>query len=100
MNSPTNAPDPRRTLRVLAFVAGLATLALLTTLMVGSPDLIARVPAWTMYTSAGTLLAALLGLELASRGGRAGALALFAKLGFALLVVVALFLLAQVLTLP
>ncbi len=96
----TPIADPRRALRALAVVAGLATLALLGTLMFGSPDLIAQLPAWAMYLSAGTLFAALLGLELAARGGRAGMFALLAKLGFALLVIVALFLLAQVLTHP
>lgn len=96
MSAATPIAYPRRLLRALAVVAGLATFALLGVLMFGSPDLIAQLPAWTMYLSAGTLLIALVGLELANRGGRAGALALLAKLGFALLVVLALFLLAQV----
>lgn len=88
-------PDPRPALRALAVVAGLATLGLLGTLMFGAPELIARLPAWAMYLSAGTLLAALIGLELAARGGRGGLLAVLAKLGFALLVVVALYLVAH-----
>jgi hypothetical protein len=100
MTDPAHGTDPRIALRALAIVAGAATLGLLGLLMTGSPDLVGRVPAWTMYLSAGTLLAALIGLELAARGVRAGALAMLAKLAFGLLVVVALFLLAQVVTSP
>jgi hypothetical protein len=93
-------PARPRALQALAAVAGLATLALLGVLVGGSPDLIARLPAWVVYTSSGTLFAALVGLELAARGGRVGALRLLAKIGFGLLVVIALFLLAQVLMHP
>ena len=89
------APDPRPALRALATVAGFATIGLLATLFAGPPEIIAQVPAWTMYSSAGALLAALIGLELARRTDRLAVLGVLAKLGFALLVVVALFLAAQ-----
>ena len=96
---PHIAPPPRA-LKALAAIAGLATVGLLGLLMFGSPDLVVRLPAWAMPLCAGMMLAALVGLELAKRGGRAGALAVLAKLGFAVLVAVALILVMQVLTLP
>lgn len=99
MHAPTDARDPTRALRALAAIAGVATLGLLGLLLFGAPDLIVRLPAWAMPLCAGTMLAAVVGLELAKRGGRAGALAVLAKIGFAVLVAVALILLLQVATL-
>jgi len=101
MNETTPPPAaPPAALRALAAIAGIATLAVVLLLFAGPPAFAATVPAWAVFACAGTLLTALIALELHGRGLARGLLPLLAKLGFGVLVVVALFLLAQVLTAP